>query len=145
MKSYAAIIIALMVNVLFSVQLLAQDKVVVVVRADNPVDKMTRSQVIDLFMGKYVAFPDGKKAIAADLDGKQETKAIFYQQLVGRSLASINAYWSRIRFIGRKKAPRQQASETAMIAFIENNESAIGYIPMSLMNKNLKVVYELDE
>ena len=145
MSTRALITLGFLLQLFVAGQVFAYEKIVVVVRADNPVESMTRSEVIDLFMGKYVAFPNGEKAIAADLDGEQATKEVFYRQLVGRSLPSINAYWSRIRFAGRQRASVQQASEEEMIQFIENNDLAIGYVPISMVSTNLKVVYALDE
>ncbi|WP_440876538.1 hypothetical protein [Thalassotalea sp. PLHSN55] len=123
----------------------SEDPIVIVVNANNPTKLMNRSEVIDIFMGKYVAFPNGEKAVAIDLDSEQETKRRFYQLLVGRSLPSINAYWSRIRFSGRMRASLQQANEASVISSIEENVTAIGYIPKSMLNKNLKIVYELHE
>jgi len=118
---------------------------VIVVHQDNPTQQMTRSEVIDLFMGKYVAFPDGNKAIAVDLTSEQQTKKIFYQKLVGRSLASINAYWSRIRFTGRAKPPIEKLSSEGMVSYIAATKNAIGYIPKSMLTDNLKIVYILNE
>lgn len=145
MITKALIIISFGLQLFVAGQVDAFEKIVVVVKADNPVESMTRSEVIDLFMGKYVAFPNGEKAIAADLDGEQATKEVFYRQLVGRSLASVNSYWSRIRFAGRQRASIQHSSEQDVIDFIENNDLAIGYVPLSMVSNNLKVVYELDE
>jgi len=121
------------------------EDVVIVVHQDNPTQKMTRSQVIDLFMGKYVAFPNGNKAIAVDLASEQVAKQIFYQKLVGRSLASVNAYWSRIRFTGRAKPPIEKSSSEGMVSYIAGNKNAIGYIPESMLTDNLKIVYRFNE
>ncbi|WP_206486069.1 hypothetical protein [Thalassotalea sp. G2M2-11] len=123
----------------------AKEAIVVVVNSANPIEQMTRSEVIDLFMGKYVAFPDGEKAVPVDLDGEQPIKQQFYHQLVGRSLASINAYWSRLRFTGRVKPSIQKNTEQQVVQYITNNNDAIGYIPISKLTKQLKVVYQLNE
>jgi ABC-type phosphate transport system substrate-binding protein len=130
---------------LIQTPVLARDKLVIVVNSKNPIQQMTRSEVIDLFMGKYVAFPDGKKAIAVDLNSEQTRKKEFYNKLVGRSLASVNAYWSRLRFTGRVRPPIKQASVESIAKYIAATEGAIGYIPESMLNGNLKVVYQLNE
>jgi len=123
----------------------AEEELVVVVNGNNPIEQMTRSEVIDLFMGKYVAFPDGNKAIAVDLTSEHKTKKIFYQRLVGRSLASINAYWSRIRFTGRAKPPIKKESKEGVVQYVATTKNAISYIPKSMLNEKLKVVYQLNE
>ncbi len=126
-------------------QTMTNDPIVIVINAQNPIDKMTRSEVIDIFMGKYVAFANGDKAIAFDLNSEQDIKKRFYQALVGRSLASINAYWSRIRFSGRMRVSQQFSSSQEVANEIEGTKLAIGYIPKSLLTNKLKVVYELNE
>jgi ABC-type phosphate transport system substrate-binding protein len=130
---------------LVSTLALAEEELVIVVNNENPIQQMTRSQVIDLFMGKYIAFPDGTKAIAVDLSSKQKMKKVFYKKLVGRSLASVNTYWSRILFTGRAKPTVKKETKEDIVQYIAKTKNAIGYIPKSMLNKNLKVVYNLDE
>lgn len=135
---------AFLLSIIFQFSVSAADELVVVVNNKNPIKQMTRSEVIDLFMGKYTAFPNGEHASVVDLDNEQLNKQQFYHLLVGRSLASINAYWSRIRFTGRARPPIQQSSELEVIEYLSNQENAIGYIPKSMLNENLKVVYSFD-
>ncbi len=145
MKMRLLILALLTFSLAFEAPSYANERIVIVVSADNPVNKMTHSEVVDLFMGKYVAFPDGSKAVVTDLSGDQILKKDFYQKLVGRSLASINSYWSRLRFTGRQRTPIEQSSEESVIAFIENNNAAVGYLRASKVSKQLKVVYEFNE
>jgi ABC-type phosphate transport system substrate-binding protein len=118
---------------------------VVVVNKDNPVEQLSRSELIDLFMGKYVAFPNDIKAIPVELNSDHQIKVEFYQNLVGMPLSRVNAYWSRLRFTGRKRAAVFTSNENDLIAFIVANKQAIGYVPQSLITKDLKVVYILNE
>jgi ABC-type phosphate transport system substrate-binding protein len=119
--------------------------VVVVVNINNSTDQLTKSQVIDLFMGKYLAFPNGIKASTVDIDGEDKLKKRFYQQLVGMSLARVNSFWSRIKFTGRAKPPLKQPNEEAIVRFITLKKDAISYISRSKLNENLKVVFEFNE
>ena len=139
------LITALLLVGFVNVQAFAVEDLVVVVNSKNPVVEMTRSEVIDLFMGKYVAFPDGNKAVAVDLDSEQAVKKDFYKKLIGRSLPSVNAYWSRLRFTGRAKPPIKQESTENVAQYIAVTSDAIGYIPRSMLTADLKVVYQLNE
>jgi hypothetical protein len=96
-------------------------------------------------MGKYVAFPNDIKAIPVELNSDHQIKIEFYQSLVGMPLSRVNAYWSRLRFTGRKRAAVFTSNENDLIAFIVANKQAIGYVPQSLITKDLKVVYILNE
>ncbi len=135
--------IALFMLCIASVQ--AVEPLAVVVNKANPVDKLTRSELIDLFMGKYVAFPDDSKAMPVELKGEHDIKVNFYRNLVGMPLSRVNAYWSRLRFTGRKRVAVFQSNEAELIDYIIANEQAIGYVPQSLLTDDLKVVYILNE
>ena len=137
--------LAMLILTLLSVSLQAQEPLAVVVNKVNPVDELSRSELIDLFMGKYVAFPNDSKAIPVELKGDHVIKVEFYQNLVGLPLSRVNAYWSRLRFTGRKRAAVFKSNEDDLIAFIIANEQAIGYVPQSLITDDLKVVYILNE
>jgi len=137
--------ILILILSLFVFSVSAQEPLAVVVHKNNPVEKLSRSELIDLFMGKYVAFPNDVKAIPVELNGDHEVKVDFYQSLVGMTLSRVNAYWSRLHFTGRKRAAVFKLSENDIIDFIRANEQAIGYMPQSKITGDLKVVYILNE
>jgi ABC-type phosphate transport system substrate-binding protein len=120
-------------------------ELVLVVHKNNPTSILTRSQVIDLYMGKYVAFPDGSKAVPVDIEDDLDTRTKFYAALVGMPLARVNAYWSKVKFSGRARPPTQQKDEKAVLAFVVGTENAIAYVHESSVTADLKVVYRFDE
>jgi ABC-type phosphate transport system substrate-binding protein len=131
--------------ILFIEPVSAEEPLVVVVNKDNPVEQLSRSELIDLFMGKYVAFPNDIKAIPVELNSDHKNKIRFYQNLVGMPLSRVNAYWSRLRFTGRKRSAVFKSNENDLIAYISAHKQAIGYVPQSLITKDLKAVYTLNE
>lgn len=130
-------------NSVLSVESGANNNIVVVVKATNKTDKLSKSQVIDLFMGKYVAFPNGKKARPLDIVDSKPLKKQFYQSLVGLSLARVNSYWSRIQFSGRGKPSIKKESEKDIIRYLLNSDAAISYLHRENLTDELKIVYEL--
>mgnify|MGYP000027897470 CR=1 FL=1 len=74
-----------------------------------------------------------------------ELKKAFYKLLIGRSLAQVNSYWSRIRFTGRASPPIEKNSASELLAYISVTENAIGYALLSQLSDEVKVVYTLDE
>ncbi|MCW8090390.1 hypothetical protein [Alteromonas sp. ASW11-130] len=118
---------------------------VVVVHKDNPTTMLSRSQLIDLYMGKYVAFPDGNKAQPLDIESEEATKKQFYEALVGMPLSRVNAYWSRVKFSGRARPPIAQQDQGAALAYVASSNGAIAYIHESNLTDNVKVVYRFDE
>ncbi len=120
-------------------------ELVLVVHKDNPTSVLSRSQVIDLYMGKYVAFPDGSKAVPVDIENDLVVRTKFYDSLVGMSLARVNAYWSKVKFSGRARPPTQQKDEKAILDFVMETENAIAYVYENSVTSDLKVVYRFDE
>lgn len=118
------------------------DKLVVVVNFDNPTVRLTKSQVIDIYMGKNIAFPDGTSA--TPVDGPKGSKQQFYKVLIRRNLSQVNAYWSRIRFTGRATPPFAKTENISVLSYVENNINGIGYLPKSMVTNKVKVVYEFD-
>jgi hypothetical protein len=118
---------------------------VVVVSINNPTSIMTKSQVIDLFMGRYIAFPNGQKANPVELMGDTETKKYFYQDLVGMSLARVNAYWSRVKFTGRIKPSKKVSSTGNITGMLATSPLSISYMLRKHVTKDLKVVYAFNE
>jgi ABC-type phosphate transport system substrate-binding protein len=123
----------------------AGTELVLVVHKNNPTSILSRSQVIDLYMGKYIAFPDGSKAVPVDIEDDLETRTKFYDSLVGMPLARVNAYWSKVKFSGRARPPIQQKDEEAILNFIMKTENAIAYVYENSVTSDLKVVYRFDE
>ncbi len=121
------------------------EPIVLVVGKDVPVSQLTKSEVIDLFMGKYSAYPSGEKAIIVELAHSSAIQKQFYQQLTGRTLSSINAYWARLKFSGHKREVIIKESQQTLIEFVKTNPYAIGYVYAKNVDENLKVVYSLDE
>jgi len=130
---------------IYSIPLFAKEEIVVIVHPDNPISSMSKSQVIDLFMGKYVAFPNGEKAIPIDIEKPDDLKKNFYEQLVGLPLSRVNAYWSRIKFSGRARPPANKKDYTEAINFLKSTPNAIMYIPKRQLTDTAKVVFAFSE
>lgn len=120
------------------------EPLVVVVHKDNPVNELTRSQLIDLYMGKYVAFPDGRKADPVDVANGENIREQFYRELVGMPLNRVNAYWSKVRFSGNARPPVLQRNQQAALEYLGTSESAITYITAANVTSDVKVVYRFD-
>lgn len=122
----------------------AQEKIVVVTNFNNDVQVLDKKGLIDLFMGKYSAFPNGKEATPIDVALDSELKSQFYKSLVGLPLARVNAYWSRLKFSGRVKPPAVEQTLDDIKLRLEEDESALAYVYESSVTDSMKVVYRFD-
>ncbi|MBL4762420.1 MAG: hypothetical protein JKY93_06970 [Gammaproteobacteria bacterium] len=134
--------IVLLIPLLLSAALARADTVVIV-SASSDVAVMSKREVIDLFMGRYVVFPNGKAAQLLDQAHESKARQKFYKTLTGKNSAQINAYWARLIFTGRAHPPKEVMSDQAIIDLVSDSPNAIGYVDEKTINKNVKVVLKL--
>lgn len=124
-------------------------KIYVIVNAKNPVEKLEKSQVIDIYTGRFVSFPGDQTAKPADLNDSHPLKARFYLLTTGLPLSKVSSYWARLKFTGRYTPPAEKDNLQDVIDYVSNNSQGIGYIDSAhadaLLNKNVKVVYTVTE
>lgn len=114
--------------------------IVVIVNPANPVTDFDKRQLIDLYMGRNLYFPDGKLAIRLDQPPTSQIRRDFYQNLVGMSVAEVKAYWARLLFTGRATPPLETDNSEQIIDAVLKNETAIGYIQDDEVTDSVKVV-----
>ncbi|MGZ0018926.1 hypothetical protein [Nitrosomonas sp. wSCUT-2] len=138
MKYWIAIIVLLL---LISTQTRAD--IVVVVHPSSRLKHLTQQQVIDIYMGRIHSVGDIDPVIPYDQPQDSEIREDFYQFLMGRPIAFINAYWARLLFTGRASPPRQVTDNMSIIDIVEKNPNAIGYINERNLNDRVSVVFRV--
>lgn len=123
----------------------ARADLVVITHPRAGVDQLTREQVINIFLGRFRQFSSGIAAEPIDLPPDTAEKAAFYQKLVGKELAEINAYWARLVFSGRTQPPRQATSAAQMLELVASTPGAIGYVERPKGESRVKIVFELEK
>lgn len=116
---------------------------VVVVNPENPILSLTREQVVDIYMGRRLYFPDGNAAQPIDHPSDSRLRADFYRKLVDRSIPQINAYWARLQFTGRATPPGVMDSAGSVLKTVRQKREAIAYLESSEVDGKVKIVYRL--
>ncbi|MBT0588155.1 hypothetical protein KIU71_17345 [Alteromonas sp. SM 2104] len=119
--------------------------VVVVVNKANRLASLNKKQVIDIYMGRYLSFPDGKPAEPIDFPSNTAEKASFYLKLVNKEERKIKSYWSRLLFSGRARPPLEAESMQDVVALVEQKQDAIAYLPRNGVTSEMKIVYEFNQ
>ena len=119
-------------------------EIVVVVNPANPVETLTNKELVDMYMGRSLYFPDGSLIIRLDQDPESEIRKQFYRSLVNKSVADVNAYWAKLLFTGRATPPQTVGGAKGVLQAVENNRNAIGYIDSSELNDSVKVVGKIN-
>lgn len=121
----------------------AQADIHVIVHASNPVESLSKKQVIDLFMGRTANFPGNYPAVPLDRLPGQLARSRFYQVLTGKTEAQVDAYWATLIFAGRMTPPRQLEDQFLVIQAVTQNPNAIAYVEAQQLPNTVKVVMSL--
>jgi ABC-type phosphate transport system substrate-binding protein len=117
--------------------------VVAVVSSKSSVISLSKSEVIDIFLGKRTRFPDGNSAVPIDQVEGSAARDEFYSRFVSMSAAQLKAFWSKIIFTGRGQPPTAVGTSLDTKKLLLTNPNAIGYIDQSLVDSSLRVVLAL--
>lgn len=135
--------ISILAAILLLTPALAAANLVVIVSQQCNIESLTRSQVINIFLGHDRELPNGQAAVPIDLPASLPEKSRFYRRLVNRDLDQVAAYWSRLVFAGSTAPPLQAVSVENALSAISANPRAVGYIDSRHMDGRVKVVFEL--
>ncbi len=120
----------------------AADVIAVVVNQAADVEALSRTDVINIFMGRFRQFPSGATALPIDMP-VSPVRAQFYRALVNKEPAEINAYWARLVFAGRTSAPIQTNTADDVLKALHANPGGIAYLERSRVTTREKIVFEL--
>jgi ABC-type phosphate transport system substrate-binding protein len=118
----------------------AQSEVVAVVAAGSPISGLTREQIAEVFLGKSTRLPSGTLAVPLDLPEGSPTRDEFYLRVAGKSPAQLKAFWSKLIFTGRGRPPKSVSDSTAMLKFVRQNPTAIGYVDRAVVDGSVRVL-----
>ena len=122
---------------------LVHAELVVVVGAQSTIDQLSKSQVVNIFLGHSRELPNGVAAAPVDLPFAVPEKAAFYQALVNKDLDQIAAYWSRLVFAGSTSPPVQSGSVQDALQYVASHRGAIAYMDRRNVDARVKVVFSL--
>jgi ABC-type phosphate transport system substrate-binding protein len=115
----------------------------VIVNPASGIDQLTRSQVIDIFLGRYRKLPSGVVAMPIDLRIDTPERKQFYLLLVGKDLAQMSSYWARLVFSGQAAPPFPVADARTALDLVATNPNAIAYVELATVDKRVRMVLEL--
>jgi len=133
--------ILLIVGILLSTAEAAAE-LVVVANPKSGVDKLSRDEVVNIFLGRFRQLPSGLSALPTDLPAAQPERAVFYRQLVSKELSEINSYWARLVFSGRTVPPRQATSTDDLLGWVAKTPGSLGYVERARVDARVKIVFE---
>ncbi len=115
-------------------------EVVVIVNAANSNGAISKSHLSRIFMGKAQEFEGGGKAVAVNQISASTSRSAFDSDVLGKTTAQINAYWSKQMFSGGGTPPTELNGDLAVLQHVAGSPEAIGYVDSSAVNGSVKVL-----
>ena len=100
----------------------------VVVNAANPKAAADRTDVADIFLRKATRWPDGSFIAPVDQSIASSARQSFSSHVLRQSISTVQEYWRQQIFAGREVPPAVKVGDQDVIAFVQANPGAIGYV-----------------
>jgi ABC-type phosphate transport system substrate-binding protein len=101
---------------------------VVVVNEANPLAHLSRAELSKLFLRRATAWPGGTSARPCDLSGTSATRKTFSQDVHGKPVWVITAFWQQEIASGRGVPPAVCASEQAALEAVRDDPGGVAYV-----------------
>lgn len=124
---------------------LAWADIVVVANPQSGIERLSKEELVNIYLGRYRRLPTGQSAEPIDIQGDADIKARFYRSLVDKSLAEINAYWARLVFSGKTRPPVSLPNVEEALQFVARYPKALAYVDRSKVDKRVSVVFEMGD
>jgi hypothetical protein len=142
MKPIASIILLFMLS-LGTAAANDAHSIVVIVNPTSGVDKLSKDEVINIFLGRYRKLPSGRVALPIDIAEAAAERPRFYQLLVNKTPTEMSSYWARLVFSGQTSPPFQVPDAKTALELVQSSPNAIAYVDRASVTANVKVVFEL--
>jgi ABC-type phosphate transport system substrate-binding protein len=118
---------------------LAED-FIVVVHKDTEITALTKIELRSIYLKKR-RFLNGLKLVAINLPPRNILRQGFEKEILDMSVNELEKYWMRQHYKGYRPPYRVKSTQSALL-FIKKVKGAIGYIPRSLLDKDVKIIYQ---
>ena len=119
-------------------------QVAVIAHKSVPVEKISKSELLDFYSGDIRKWSDGEPVIVLDLKPKGEVKETFYSFL-GKSTSRMKSIWMKKMLSGEGGPPEALESEQKMIEKVAATPGAIGFVSQSKVSGEVKVLVTIEQ
>jgi len=129
-NSILAVLLALIFATGCPLSAYAQDEIVVIVRADEPVDSLSYQQLREIFLGTKQVWHD-VRAHPAYVKPEATVHLELFHFVLGMAYPRYQRYWLEKTFSGSGFAPAGFRTPEAVIEFVCTTSGSIGFIRAS--------------
>jgi ABC-type phosphate transport system substrate-binding protein len=125
------------------VQAVPAQTLVVIVNPSVGVQRLSRREALDIFLGRYRTFPSGASALPIDLDVNSAERRQFYLVLAHKDSSDMSSYWARLTFSGKISPPFAVADARMAVDIVANNANAIAYVDRAAVDDRVRIALEI--
>jgi hypothetical protein len=111
-----------------------------IVRPDNPNATIDRSFVGQAFLRKVRRWPGGETILPVDLDRHSAVRTRWSQEVLGRSVEAVKAYWQQMIFSGRGVPPPEVPSDADVVDYVLRTPGGVGYVTSGTNLRGAKIL-----
>jgi len=100
----------------------------VVVHRKNKATALDKKTLAQVFLKKRTQWSDDAVILPVDQTKSSAVRRHFSEEVLGRSVAAVRAYWNQLVFSGRGVPPPELGSDEAVLRYVGQHAGAIGYV-----------------
>jgi len=101
---------------------------VVIVNPANKVAAVSKSELSRFFLRTATTWPGGEGCKPVDLPKANPVRGAFSKEVLGRTMAALDQFWTQSIFSGRGVPPPERKSDREVVEFVRDNPGAVGYV-----------------
>ena len=117
----------------------------VIVHTANPVTRVLRTELSDIFLKKVAAWKSGNPVVPVDQTETNDVRKLFCKLVLGRDVQAVKGYWQQAIFAGKNFPPVEKSNDAEVMAFVAANPNAIGYVSTAAVLPGTLKVIRVDE
>jgi ABC-type phosphate transport system substrate-binding protein len=105
------------------------DDFVVIVNPSVPGTNVKRSDLAKVFMKTATRWGSAGAAVPVDQSGTSPVRKAFSEAVLGQPVAQVVQYWQKqVSRASSLRPPPVKANDVEVLAFVANNQGAVGYV-----------------
>ncbi len=99
-----------------------------VVHESNRTVSITRAEAAQFFLKQTKTWPTGEAVAPVDQGEKSAVRRAFSKAVLKKDIGAVRGYWQAQVFSGRGLPAPERPSDASVLAFVQSNPGAIGYV-----------------
>lgn len=117
--------------------------IAVIVNPSNPVTKLDQGDLRPIFQTSKTTWPNGDKIVAFNLSEEDAIRQDADLAMLGLDAERVARYWVDRKIRGGNAAPKKAPSVAVMVKLVASQTGGIGYVPLSEVSKDVKVIAKI--